>query len=75
MVTFIVTLLFGKGGLLSRAIIRYFYRGLIISYPNESADILKISTSTSILDPNRHGYPNVGGGIPESPRAVHLCIL
>ena len=52
-----------------------FYRGLIISYPNESADILKISTSTSILDPNRHGYPNVGDGIPKSSRAVHLCIL
>ena len=37
-----------------------FYRGLIISYPNWGVEILKISTSTLILDPNRHvllSYP------------------
>ena len=36
---------------------RLFYGGLIISYPNGSVDILKISTFTSILESNRHVYP------------------
>ena len=35
--------------------------GLIISYPNGGVEILNISASTSILDPNRHDFILIWG--------------